>query len=315
MNNLKITIINGDKIYTPVIKDGVTYESVLNNGASKLEFTVHKDDVVSFFEGNIVTAVYNDEKVFYGYIFSKSRSDKDFIKVVAFDQMVYLRNKDTINIINKKASDVLVEFASKFGLTTGVVEDTGVVISSLLIENKPIFDIVLEALEYTTNYSECIYTIYDDFGKLCLKEIKNRGVDFVLSEKNSCKYSYKSNIKETYNHIVVMDGTQVVAEEVDTTNVEKWGVLRFVEKYDEDMNSGAKARELLKKHNKVFRTLEFSDVLGNVKVRGGSSIFVQFNLGDVAINEKMTVINAKHTFKSNGDYFMSLKVKGGVFSE
>ena len=44
---------------------------------------------------------FNGANVFYGYVFKKSRSDNRLIKVTAYDQLRYFKNKDTISYVNK----------------------------------------------------------------------------------------------------------------------------------------------------------------------------------------------------------------------
>ena len=92
----------------------------------KLEFTVIKDGVLNFQEGNPVKLTVNGTTMFYGFVFTKSRKANSVtIDVVAYDQLRYLKNKDTITEEGLKASDLLKRLAADFRLNLRSVEDTG----------------------------------------------------------------------------------------------------------------------------------------------------------------------------------------------
>lgn len=80
------------------------------------DVTVVKDDTLNFHEGNPVSFRFNGANVFYGYVFKKSRSDNRLIKVTAYDQLRYFKNKDTISYTNKTYADVLKMLAADYGL-------------------------------------------------------------------------------------------------------------------------------------------------------------------------------------------------------
>ena len=65
--------------------------------------------------GNPVSFRFNGANVFYGYVFKKSRSDNRLIKVTAYDQLRYFKNKDTISYVNKTYADVLKMLAADYG--------------------------------------------------------------------------------------------------------------------------------------------------------------------------------------------------------
>ena len=73
-----------------------------------------------------------------------------------------------------------------------------------------------------------------------------------------------------------------------------------------------KARALLDLYNQKTRNLQIKDALGDIRVRGGSLIVVNLNLGDVKLQNFMLVEKATHKFK-NGEHFMDLTLKGQNF--
>ena len=100
-------LIENDQVYAPVIESGIKLERVRKGAPSKLTFTCMKDEVLNFQEGNPVSFRYNSENVFFGYVFSKSRTDNRKIKVICYDQLRYLKNEDTLSYVNKTYSELL----------------------------------------------------------------------------------------------------------------------------------------------------------------------------------------------------------------
>ena len=98
----------------------------------------------------------------------------------------------------------------------------------------------------------------------------------------------------------------------DSSNIEKWGVLQYFDTIDEKTNGAVKARALLDLYNQKTRSLEIKNALGDVRVRGGSLVIVNLDLGDVKLKNFMLVEKAKHTFK-NGEHFMDLTLRGQNF--
>ena len=84
-----------------MIEGDIVWETTRSGAASSLTFTVVKDDTLNFHEGNPVSFRFNGSNVFYGYVFKKSRSDNRLIKVTAYDQLRYFKNKDTISYVNR----------------------------------------------------------------------------------------------------------------------------------------------------------------------------------------------------------------------
>ena len=95
------------QLQQPMIEGDIVWETTRSGAASSLTFTVVKDDTLNFHEGNPVSFRFNGANVFYGYVFKKSRSDNRLIKVTAYDQLRYFKNKDTISYTNKTYADVL----------------------------------------------------------------------------------------------------------------------------------------------------------------------------------------------------------------
>jgi hypothetical protein len=163
-----------------------------------------------------------------------------------------------------------------------------------------------------------MYVLYDDFGKLTLKNINSMKVDFLVDDETGEDFDYTSSIdSQTYNKIkLAYDNTETGKREIyiakDSNNINNWGVLQYFEKIEEQTNGKLKADALLSLYNRKTRNLKLKNIVGDIEVRGGSLIVVNLNLGDINVKNYMMVENAKHTFK-HGEHFMDLTVRGGDF--
>ena len=70
-----------------------------------------------------------------------------------------------------------------------------------------------------------------------------------------------------------------------------------------------KADALLKLYNRKFKTLIMKNVFGDTRVRAGSSVIVNLDLGDTKVKNYMLVEKVKHIFKFQ-EHFMDLTLRG-----
>ena len=316
----ELLIQNGNKAFQPIVEDGITLTLERKNTPAKLEFTVVKDSGIAFHEGAAVSFKVDDMKVFYGYVFAKSRDKKQRIKVTCYDQLRYLKNKDTYIYTNKTASELVQMIAYDFKLNLGAITNTGHKIASRVEDNATLFDIIQNAIDITFENTGAMYVLYDDFGALSLSSVDDLMVGVLIDEDTAENFEYGSSIDgETYNRIkLVREDSETEKREVfvveDAANINNWGILQYFEKLsDEDENGYAKANSLLKLHNQKTRTLTLQNVLGNVKVRGGSSLMVKLNIGDETVNGVMMVEKVTHTFQ-NDIHTMNLSMSGKGFT-
>lgn len=318
MNNIELIIQNDSNIYHPVVEEGITWETTRKGVPGVLNFTVVKDGVLNFQEGNAVRLKVNGNNVFYGFVFKKERDKGNIIRVTAYDQLRYLKNKDTYVYANKTASDVVKMIAADFKLNVGTIEDTEYIIASRVEDNKTLFDIIQNALDLTLQNRKKLYILYDDFGKLTLKNVESMKLNLMIDDETAENYSYTSSIDgETYNKIKLSyenkeTGKREIYIAQDSRNINQWGVLQYFETIEETTNGKVKADALLSLYNRKTRNLTIKNAFGDVRVRGGSSIIINLNLGDVIVQNYMIVEKAKHTFKNN-EHFMDLTLKGGDF--
>ncbi len=319
MTNIELFTQNGQTIYIPPIEDGITWETERKNTPGKLTFSTIPDDVLSITEGNPVSFKVNGTNLFYGFVFGK-KYDRDRKKqITAYDQLRYFKNKDTYNYSNKRADQVVSMLAGDFKLNVGTLENTGYIIPSRVEENKTLFDISQMAIELTLQYKNEMYVLYDDFGKLMLRNIANMKIELLIDEETGQNFDYSSSIDgETYNKIKLSyDNEDAGKREIyiaqDSSHINEWGVLQYFDTIDENVNGKAKVDALLSLYNKKTRNLTIKDAIGDIRVRAGTIVAVSLKLDDITIQNFMLVEKAKHTFKNN-EHTMDLTLRGDTFS-
>lgn len=315
---LDLMIYHGDTFMYPAVQEGIELALERKGTPGKLTFTVVQDDVLDFTEGDAVKLAVDGEDVFYGYVFSKKRNKEQFISVTAYDQLRYLKNKDCFQYENKTATEVIQLLADDFLLKTGVLEDTKHKIPYRLEDNTSLFDIIQTALDETLLAEKQLYVLYDDVGKLTLRNVENMKLDLLLDADTLENFDYQSSIDDaTYNQVKVVynnseTGDLDTYEVMDIPNIKAWGVLQLTEKVQEAANSKTKAEDLLALYNSKTRTLRASGVLGRTDVRAGCSVVVQLALGDVTVSNNMMVESVRHTWNEQ-QHLMNLNLRGGIF--
>ena len=316
--NIELLIQHGDKVFIPVVQEGITWTTERKGCPGELKFKVVKDDVISFTEGDAVRLKVNGQNVFYGFIFKKQRDKEQIISVTAYDQLRYLKNKDTIVYENKTAGELIQMIAKDYMMQTGTIEDTGFKIKSRVEENTSLFDMIQNALDMTLENQKYMYVMYDDFGKIALKGLDNMRLNLLIDEETGENFDYTSSIdSNTYNKVKLTydnekTGTREVYVAQDSENMNAWGVLQYFDTLQEGENGKAKADALLSLYNKKTRNLTIKNASGYVRVRAGSMIVVIMDLGDMKLKNLMLVEKCKHEFKES-QHLMTLTLRGGEF--
>ncbi len=318
MVNVELMIENKGFVYTPIVLEGITWESVTKGAPSVLKFSIIKDSVIDVVEGNCVQLRVDGVDVFIGFIFYKDRGKDNVISITAYDQLRYLKNKDTYMYENMKASEVIKSLAEDYCLRTGVIEDTEYVIPSRVEENKTIMDMMQSALDLTFENRNTKFILYDNFGEITLKNMASMAVEMVIDEEMAEDFGYTTSIDgETYNRIRLynkdeVDPSKRVTEVKSDETIRTWGVLQYFDTIEYGENAKVKAEGLLEQYNKKSRKLTINKCFGDLRVRAGCVIIVKLNLGDVELLDYMLVEKCKHTFEEN-EHFMELTVLGGEF--
>lgn len=326
MIKIEFLIEHNQKLYSPVLEGGITWTTDRKGSPGQLDFTVVKAnsfsseeyDELDFAEGDPVRLRIDEVDVFYGFVFTKKRNKQGNISVTAYDQLRYLKNKDTYVYSNKTASELVKMIASNFHLQTGDIENTEYKIPSRVEDNTSLIDMIQTALDLTLYHKQKMFVLYDDYGKIALKDIENMKLDVLIDEETAEDFDYSSSIdSNTYNKVKLVyenddTGKRQVYIAQHGENMNRWGVLQFFEELDEGENGQAKAEALLSLYNKKTRNLSIKNAFGDIRVRAGSLIPVILNLGDMKVDTYMLVEKCKHEIKDNV-HLMNLTLRGGEF--
>lgn len=317
MADMLLTIQHGNRVFSPPVLDGVTIEWERTGSPGKLTFTTIKlvdGEDMSFGEGDAVCFYYDQKPIFMGYVFTKKRDKEHRIEVTCYDQIRYLKNKYTYVFENKTATQIIQALAKDFNLKTGDMDNTAYVIPAVAEENKAALDIILDVLEESLVSTGNMFTLYDSFGQLTLKNSANMVSNTLIFEESAENFDYKSSIDdETYNSIILYykgdDNKIALYTAQSKENINRWGTLRYFEEVKNPTIGQNKANSLLKLYNKKTRELKVTGAFGSTDVRGGTLIPVRLDLGDVVTNNYMLVQKVTHKFEEN-HYTMDLTLEG-----
>ena len=156
-----LTISSKQKVYVPEVAGEVKWTTERRGSAGKLTFEVLKEGL-DFAEGDVVR--FGD--VFYGYVFSKSRTGSDLISVTAYDQLRYLKNKDVRKFENMTAGEIISQLGRELKLPVGNICDTKWKIASKVERNISFLEMMQNALDDTLTNTGELYVLYDENGKL-----------------------------------------------------------------------------------------------------------------------------------------------------
>ena len=315
MNNYELTIQNGNVIYEPVVVGSVRWDVDRFGTPGKLAFSVLNEEKLDIKEGNIVRFKVNDTSVFYGFIFKIGGGDET-LKITAYDQLRYLKNKDTIVYKALTADGLVRKIATEFNLEVGALANTGYVIPKRIEDNQTLIDMINTAMDLTLKNTNKLYVLYDDFGKMALNDIETMRLGLILDAETTVDFEFESSIdSNTYDKIKLVRANEKTGRldvyiAQDGTHINEWGVLQFYDTLKEGENGKAKADALLKLYNQRERSFSANNVLGDLSVRGGSSIIVRLRIGALNLMHYMVVDSVRHTFGDN-EHFMNLKLRGG----
>ena len=310
----ELIIQNGEDKYLVDPTDGVVLTRGRRCTPAKLRFGVPKDDVLNFKEGNLVTFTVNNTVVFVGFVFEKERGRDNIIRVTCYDQLRYMKYKECYVYGGITAAELLKNLCADYGLKTGDLANTVYKLpdSPKRIEkDKPLADIIMYAIDQTliNTPNHDLYHIYDGGGKIVLKHSNDMKLDVYIDGETLEDYTHKTSIdKDTYNVVKVIrevpeaSGKKLVKTGIvsDDEHIKEWGRMQYLlMPSDKQVNAIERAKRILELKNRKTREIRLRNVIGDVRVRGGSFLFVDMNFGDVALKNYVMVDQVEHTFKDS----------------
>lgn len=303
------------------IISGLSWKTYRIGKPGSLDFTLIKgapwqEPGFKYRNGDVVTFRFDGQNVFYGYIFSIDGGKDENIKIKCFDQMRYLNNQDTYVFSNATATDIVRQISDDFELQVGVLADSGYRIPSMIEDGQKLIDIMCKAIALTLINADINMVLYDDFGKLTLRNINDMLVDFYVGDQSLMHgFSYKQSIdSDTYNRVkLYQDNEETGRREVyvaqDSANIAKWGLLQLYQSVDENMNKAQISQmlnTLIAVKNRETKELKL-DCIGDIRIRAGC--YVPVKIEEYGINEPFVIDECTHSWDGNNHQMqIALKV-------
>lgn len=318
--NCDVYITHNDDVYQVPVANGLEISWERKGAAGKCTFSVIQEDdgELQFEEGDTVRVRISKTWMFYGFIFTLNRSKDRIVKITCYDQLRYLKSKESAVFVNKTVGEIVTMIANDRRLNKGAIRDSKYKIPSITKENSTYFDMIMTAIEKTTEATGEIFILYDHFGKLTLCPLKHMYRNVVINASVIGDFDYESTIdKQTYNVIRVgyksqKDGSTVYQTWKDEKSIAKWGMLQLTEKANNSFNAVTIGNQLLNMYNSKTKTLKIKNAMGANEVVAGSVIMVNLDLGDIVISNNMVVDAVTHKIE-DGLYSMDLELIGGEF--
>ena len=286
----------------------------------KLELSLKPLDNIEWIVlGALVTVKSNNEKLFFGYVFSYDIDQDKNCKITAYDQIRYLEYKDTLVTKNATASDIFKQICSLLELKYNVVTKSAHILPNRINDNKNYADIISYALDSTLIDTNLWYFIRDNWGVLEFLDLYNERTNIAIGDASLLsEYSYTTSIdSDTYNQVkLIKENTETKKREIyivkDSTNISRWGTLQYSEVVNDNLNEAqikARADTLLEYYNKPKRTLKLGKCLGNFKIKAGKSFVLLIDNLKTAVPFNQYVICSSCTHKITHDmHIMELEV-------
>lgn len=295
----------------------------LEDNPGKLEFTILAMEPLAFWEGATVSVVLDGYNMFKGFVFKKAHSqDPKVVKVTCYDQLRYLKNKDSRVFEGVTCNQIFEKLCKDFVLKYKTVDASSYICAPRSEDATSLYDMIKNAHDDTLVNTGQWYFIRDNFGTLEHLNIKSCMRPEILGDKSFVTgFKYETSIDDdVYNQIkLYRDNEQTGKREVfivnDTINggdkIKSWGILQLYEKIDENYNIAqieSRALKMLKYYCDTRRSLSLN-CLGIKEFFAGCIFTCKIaDLGDESLNSYMLVTECTHNL-SNGEHTMDIKTE------
>lgn len=292
----------------------------IQDDPGKATFDIIKCDGINFREGATVSIQIEGHKMFKGFVFSKKRNkETQIVSVTCYDQMRYLKNKDSYVFENMTSHQIFSRICRDFVLSHRVVDRSSYICAPRSNDATGLYEMIKTALDDTLINTKQWFIIRDNYGVLEHINVMSLEAGVILGDMSGVQdFTYETSIdKDTYNQIkLYRDNDETGKRELfvvnDTinggNNLKAWGILQLYEKVDENLNVAQieqRAISMLRLYNNTKRSLKLS-CIGVPKICAGSIFRCALSgLDDIYMNGYLLVTQCSHKI-SNGLHTMEL---------
>lgn len=286
------------KVLLRLNQNGSWYETVCRdititrepNVASRLTTSIRRDEITAEV-GDILMLTLDDQHNQFMGVITDTVKDGIWCDVTAYDQIYYLnKSKGYMAYEEKTASQLLIEITKQQGLKMvdpPHVMDTGYVIPYRVEDGVSYLDMITTALDLTAKNTGERFFLWDDCGNLCLhnEEWLKDNPNIIISFGFIEDYSYTESMEDMYTRVNVVSevndadnesGKRTVYTADDEAQQKRYGLMEWQEVLGERENGDFKAQSILKAKNFVTHKLSVSGCQGDITVRGGTPVYVDF---------------------------------------
>ncbi len=301
------------------IVGSVSLTHTWKNGASKLEFECLAKSIQGVANGNYMTFSYNGTNMFAGKVFTVKDTNEGIKKIVAYDQLRYLKAKDTLIRKDNSLTEFIETIACNLQLRISGVTNTLIKLDDYLFDNMTYLDMAYRSISDNLLANGYYYCLYDDFGALVLKDLYDMRTSLVLGD-NSLVYNFdyeRSVDKDTFNQVKLAfdnktSGKRDIYITKDSNSISQYGLLQYFEKVTGGTAGQLidKSNMLLKLKNRETKKLSLS-AIGDLRVRGGTGL--KLEIKDINLNCWAIVDKVVHKFdKGLHEMNLDLTIDGGL---
>lgn len=236
---------------------------------------------INFQNGDMLRFYNHGTELFRGRTFAFSTTHTGDESLTIFDTNVYFTKSQTTRTFrNLTAGGILRRLATEFGVTIGVIEDTGFVIPKLVAEGDNLFDIIKVALNITEKQTGRKFRLSNRQGRVYLEEQKNRIVrDILESGVNILTADYSQSVEDLRNRLIMTGGNDGQFREVRVNQelIRRFGLMQAVETYSGNEVTASEVKQAADERFAELSTiLDTASItcLGNDEITAGKSVYV-----------------------------------------